>query len=104
MADIFILTLEYDRDKIVADAQKVLDKGSNLYQARNFLEQFYPAWQLDARTSFLVELMYRDENDPLRPLFEKRLAELDAARELLEQKLAEQDAELEAAKLEAANV
>lgn len=75
--DKFTLTLTYDRDEILETAQKTKDKGGTLFQTRDLLDTFYPAWRLDTRTSIKVELMFRDENDCFHELFTRKLAELE---------------------------
>lgn len=78
MADKFTIVVEYDRYEILELAQRFKDQGIPLQHARNGVSSLYPAWDRDPRTSILVELMYRDEHDDLRPLYEEKLAELDA--------------------------
>ncbi len=77
MTDMFKINLEYDRDEIIAWAQKAKDKGGELTAAKRFLDDIYPAWSLDLRTSIMVELMFRKEGDFLYDLFTHKLAELD---------------------------
>ena len=44
-----------------------------------FLDIFYPAWSLDQRTQFMVELMFRSEDDMdgLYDIFKRQLAVLN---------------------------
>ena len=83
MADKFTLTLEYDRDKILVDAQTIIDQGGDIYAARRFLDIMYPAWGCDLKTVCKVELMFRDGDDQFRPLFERKLAELEVSSMIL---------------------
>lgn len=78
MADMFTITREYDRDEIIADVQKIIDMDGDIYAAKRFLDWMYTGWDFDRRTSFMVELMFRDKNDIFYDLFAKKLAELEA--------------------------
>lgn len=77
MADKFTLTLTYSRQEILDWAEKGKARGGDLLQIRSFLDQMYPAWSIDVRTSIMVELMFRDSDDCLHSLFTERLAKLD---------------------------
>ena len=76
MTDKFTLTLEYDRDEILDWVKKCIAMGGDIYQTKNFLDQIFPAWARNLETSCRVELMFRDENDPLHELFAVKLAEI----------------------------
>lgn len=77
MTDKFTLNLEYDRDEILEWAQKCIDRGGDIFQTKDFLDGIFPAWRMDQRTSFTVELMFRGEDDIFYELFTTKLAELD---------------------------
>lgn len=77
MTDKFTLTLNYDRDEILATAKTMIEKGGDIFQTKDILDQFYPAWRMDTRTSCMVELMFRGEDDIFYELFTTKLAELD---------------------------
>ena len=78
MTDKFTINLEYDRDEIIDMAQKAMDKGAGLITTKDLLDQFYPAWFCDERTSLTVELMFRkNDNDFFKSLFARKLAELN---------------------------
>lgn len=79
MADKFTITLTYSRKEILDYAQKAKDLGGELLATRCFLDQVYPAWRMDGRTSCMVELMFRDESDEFFSLYSEKLAELEAA-------------------------
>lgn len=79
MTDKITITLTYSRKEILAYAQKAKDIGGDLLGTRRFLDQVYPAWSMDMRTSCMVELMFRDESDEFFPLYAEKLAELNAA-------------------------
>ena len=79
MADKFTLNLTYDRDEILATARTMIEKGGDIFQTKGILDQFYPAWRMDQRTSCMVELLFRDKDDMFFDLFTEKLAELDAA-------------------------
>ena len=76
MTDKFTLTLTYNRQEILDWAEKGKARGGDLLQIRSFLDQMYPAWSIDVRTSCMVELMFRDESDYLFQIFTEKLAEL----------------------------
>lgn len=76
MTDKFTLTLTYDRDEILANVQRIIDHGGDIYAARRFLDMMYPAWGCDLKTTCKVELMFRGEDDQFHSLFENKLAEL----------------------------
>ncbi len=77
MTDMFTITRTYDRNEIIADAQRTILLGGNLRSARNFLDTTYPAWSLDTRTSIMVELMFRGKDDVFYDLLTSKLAELN---------------------------
>lgn len=72
----FTLILEYDRDEILATARKMIEKGGNIHQTKGLLDQFYPAWRMDQRTSCMVELLFRGPDDEFYRMFTEKLAEL----------------------------
>lgn len=78
MANTFTLNLTYDRDVILDTARKMIEKGGTIYQTRSILDQFYPAWRMDVRTSCTVELMFRDKDDEFFELFTTMLAKAEA--------------------------
>jgi hypothetical protein len=78
MTDRFTLTLTYSRKEILSYAQRGKDMGGGLLQIREFLNQIYPAWSMDMRTSCMVELMFRDESDMFYSMYTEKLAELNA--------------------------
>jgi len=77
MADKFTIHLEYDRDEILAFAEKCRTMSNNIPVVRGLIDMMYPAWDMDTRTSIMVELMYRKEGDMLYDIFVEHLAELD---------------------------
>lgn len=77
MTDKFTLTLTYSRQEILDYAEKAKSIGGDLLSTRCFLDQVYPAWSMDMRTSCMVELMFRDSDDILYSIFQDKLAELD---------------------------
>lgn len=77
MTDMFKINLEYDRDEIIQMAQKAIDNGCTIYHTKTVLDQFYPAWSHDQRTSIMVELMFRGEDDIFHEIFTRELAELN---------------------------
>lgn len=79
MADTFTIERTYDRDAIMEDARKVMKMGGELPKIRHFLDTMYAGWSLDIRTSIMVELMYRNSDDPLYEMFQDKLAELNMA-------------------------
>ena len=79
MTDKFTLNLTYDRDAILADVQKVIDLGGDIYAARRFLDQMYPAWHCDLKTVCKMELMFRTKTDMFYDLYSSKLTELEAA-------------------------
>lgn len=83
MTDMFTITREYDRDEILETAKTMIEKGGDIFQTKDILDQFFPAWRMDTRTSCMVELMFRDENDIFYELFTTKLAELDEARRMM---------------------
>ena len=76
MTDKFTITREYDRDQIIADVERVIEMGGDIYAAKRFLDMMYTGWNFDQRTSCMVELMFRDENDILYGVFTEKLAEV----------------------------
>lgn len=78
MADMFTITIEHDRDEIIKMAQSGKDQCGDLIAVKNMLDMIYPAWGCDTRTSIIVELMFRDEDDEFYSLYTQKLAELDA--------------------------
>ncbi len=79
MTDKFTLTLNYNRDEILDWAVKMKAKGGSLTQVRAFLDDIFPAWRMDTRTSCMVELMFRGPDDIFYDLFTEKLAECDIA-------------------------
>lgn len=78
MADKFTITRTYDRDEIMADVDKVIGMGGDIYAAKRFLDMMYTGWNFDQRTACMVELKFRDETDMFYSIFKDKLAELDA--------------------------
>ncbi len=78
MTDKFTLTLTYSRKEILEYAEKAKSIGGELLATRHFLDQVYPAWSMDMRTSCMVELMFRDCDDILYSMVADKLDELDA--------------------------
>lgn len=74
MADKFTITLEYDRDEILALVDKAIGMGGSLNKTKDMLSLIYPAWDRDTVTSCKVELMFRGEGDVFYELFVDRLA------------------------------
>ena len=72
----FTLNLEYDRDVILTTARTMIEKGGDIFQTKDILDQFYPAWRMDQRTACMVELLFRGPDDVFYDLFTKKLAEL----------------------------
>lgn len=79
MTDKITITLTYSRKEILDYAEKAKSIGGDLLGTRCFLDQVYPAWRMDGRTSCMVELMFRDKSDEFYALFSEKLAELEAA-------------------------
>lgn len=76
MTDRFTITLTYSRKEILDYAEKGKALGGEIHQIRQFLDQIYPAWSMDARTSIMVSLMFLDETNEFFPLYTEKLAEL----------------------------
>ena len=76
MTDKITIKLTYSRKEILDYAEKGKALGGDCHHIRQFLDQIYPAWSLDVRTSIMVSLMFLDETNEFFPLYTKKLAEL----------------------------
>lgn len=78
MVDMFTITRTYDRDEIIIWVKKCIAIGGDIDAAKRFLDDVYTGWNFDQRTSFMVELMFRDKEDIFYDVLAEKLAELDA--------------------------
>ena len=77
MTNKFTVTLTHDRDEILADARKFVEADNTLPRCREYLNAMYPAWSINQRTSIMVELLFRGEDDLYHEIFTRKLAELN---------------------------
>lgn len=75
--DKFTITRTYDRDVLLAEAEKIKKMDGSLSQARTYLDLMYVGWSLNTRASLMIELVFREAGDIFFDVFTEKLAELD---------------------------
>jgi len=77
MADMFTLSFTHDRDMIMAEAKNIFTDGGNLSEVKEYLNLVYVGWSHDIRTACMIELLCRENDDPIGLMFKERLDALN---------------------------